>query len=489
MDAGAAVLIGPVSEDQVQGRRSNYVMWCGNVPSDATLDELWRFFAQIPTDFTVPHADASPDTSSEGMPRRAPADAGAPSDMPDRNAGILSIFIMSRSNCAFVNYVSDASLERACAYFHGKPLRTRPGCPRLVCRPRRVEDVEYAGVAAQRGKGVHTNWYRQQREQQREQHEADDSLEARASGDVRDSANDSDSRSFASTNSSLLRQPLFEHRYFILKSRSAEALATALRTNVWSTQPHNEGVLDQAFRNSSVVTLLFSENFSGQFFGYATMSSRIGGAMPNAERLARTADDDLDKSVASAMLIPSPGRDDGSWEAASEAFAVNNENSASSTVSSASAAALPVMQEQEEFEELAASATRHNRQLDLLSADEPASQDAPTGVGDATLTPPAERSVPTPESGSTLSPSQSQPGASSGSALETIHDSTSQLGRPFYIRWKTTKPLPFHEIQTLRNPWRDNRLVKVSRDGTELEPNVGAQLLAIWDAYAQKNST
>ena len=97
--------------------------------------------------------------------------------------------------------------------------------------------------------------------------------------------------------------------------------------------------------------------------------------------------------------------------------------------------------------------------------------------------------MPTPESGSTLSPSQSQPGASSGSALETIHDSTSQLGRPFYIRWKTTKPLPFHEIQTLRNPWRDNRLVKVSRDGTELEPNVGAQLLAIWDAYAQKNST
>ena len=60
------------------------------------------------------------------------------------------------------------------------------------------------------------------------------------------------------------------------------------------------------------------------------------------------------------------------------------------------------------------------------------------------------------------------------------------MGQPFLIEWKITKPLPFSEIQSLRNPWRDNRLVKVSRDGTELEPQVGRQLLAIWEHYASK---
>ena len=72
---------------------------------------------------------------------------------------------------------------------------------------------------------------------------------------------------------------------------------------------------------------------------------------------------------------------------------------------------------------------------------------------------------------------------------DSIHDTKStQLGLPFYISWKITKPLPFSEIQTLRNPWRDNRLVKVSRDGTELEPNVGKQLIKIWEAYSKPTS-
>ena len=489
-DAGAAVPNGPVSEDQTQVKRSNFVMWCGNVPSDATIDELNQFFEQIPPEFVVPRADAPSDAPSDAA--SPPATANSAEDVPDMSAGILSIFIMSRSNCAFVNYVSETSLERACAFFHGKPLRARPGCPRLVCRPRRLEDAEYAGVAAQRGKGVHTNWYRQQRqlqrEQRREQRATNSAVNAREANDTRDGTNDSDSLSFASTNSSLLRQPLFGHRYFILKSRNAEALVTALRTNVWSTQPHNEGVLDQAFRNSAAVTLLFSENFSGQFFGYATMSSRIGGAMPHTEKFVRMASDEADQTDAVAESVPSSRSDEAGWEGTDETPAMAKANSVSSAMSSASAAAKSVTGEHQSLEELAASATHHNRHLDALDEDESAhaKPDAQAGVRDKDATPPAEPPAPSSESGSATS--SSQPGPMSSSAAEQIHDSTSQLGRPFYIRWKNTKPLPFHEIQALRNPWRDNRLVKVSRDGTELEPNIGAQLLDIWDAYAQNNS-
>jgi hypothetical protein len=34
----------------------------------------------------------------------------------------------------------------------------------------------------------------------------------------------------------------------------------------------------------------------------------------------------------------------------------------------------------------------------------------------------------------------------------------------------------------LRNPWNGNREVKISRDGTEIEPSVGARLLQEFDA-------
>ena len=70
-----------------------------------------------------------------------------------------------------------------------------------------------------------------------------------------------------------------------------------------------------------------------------------------------------------------------------------------------------------------------------------------------------------------------------------IHESrTLQVGQPFNLEWKITKPLPFSEIHNLRNPWRDNRLIKVSRDGTELEPNIGRQLMAIWEAYLSQDN-
>jgi hypothetical protein len=40
----------------------------------------------------------------------------------------------------------------------------------------------------------------------------------------------------------------------------------------------------------------------------------------------------------------------------------------------------------------------------------------------------------------------------------------------------------FQRTRTLRNPWNGNREVKISRDGTEIEPSVGARLLQEFDA-------
>jgi hypothetical protein len=54
-------------------------------------------------------------------------------------------------------------------------------------------------------------------------------------------------------------------------------------------------------------------------------------------------------------------------------------------------------------------------------------------------------------------------------------------GRPFCVDWIRTDHLSFSRTKYLRNPWNHGREVKISRDGTELEPSVGRQLLEEWD--------
>lgn len=60
-------------------------------------------------------------------------------------------------------------------------------------------------------------------------------------------------------------------------------------------------------------------------------------------------------------------------------------------------------------------------------------------------------------------------------------DKAEGWGREFKIEWIRTERLPFHRTRHLRNPWNHDREVKVSRDGTELEPGVGQRLLDEWN--------
>lgn len=61
-----------------------------------------------------------------------------------------------RSNCAFVNYLTEAHLEhaiRVCTGLLLRPLDRR--CKPLLCRVRMREDDAKSGVGAQRGSGMH----------------------------------------------------------------------------------------------------------------------------------------------------------------------------------------------------------------------------------------------------------------------------------------------------------------------------------------------
>ena len=46
-------------------------------------------------------------------------------------------------------------------------------------------------------------------------------------------------------------------------------LDLSVEKGLWATQKHNEGVLDQAFRTSKEVYLIFGVNKSGEFYGHA----------------------------------------------------------------------------------------------------------------------------------------------------------------------------------------------------------------------------
>ena len=64
---------------------------------------------------------------------------------------------------------------------------------------------------------------------------------------------------------------------------------------------------------------------------------------------------------------------------------------------------------------------------------------------------------------------------------EVADSSQSQdWGRPFQIKWVSLNRVPFYRTRGLRNPWNANREVKIARDGTELEPNVGKRLLQMF---------
>uniref|UniRef100_A0A8C6NIB0 RNA helicase n=1 Tax=Nothobranchius furzeri TaxID=105023 RepID=A0A8C6NIB0_NOTFU len=60
------------------------------------------------------------------------------------------------------------------------------------------------------------------------------------------------------------------------------------------------------------------------------------------------------------------------------------------------------------------------------------------------------------------------------------------LGGGFSVEWVHKESLPFHLTQHILNPWNDNKKVQISRDGQELEPQTGSQLVLLWDQNFRK---
>lgn len=90
-------------------------------------------------------------------------------------------------------------------------------------------------------------------------------------------------------------------KFFILKSLTVEDLELSVRTGIWATQSHNEESLNNAFKTADNVYLVFSANKSGEYFGYARMTSQINedpaAAIEFAPKSAAASDLDLPKAI------------------------------------------------------------------------------------------------------------------------------------------------------------------------------------------------
>lgn len=79
-----------------------------------------------------------------------------------------------------------------------------------------------------------------------------------------------------------------------------------------------------------------------------------------------------------------------------------------------------------------------------------------------------------------------QPGLDRSSSEESEGSSFEpSLNRSFGVHWISRQSVPFYKTRSLRNSWNANRAVKIARDGTELDPDVGQKLFSLFFPHGE----
>ncbi|KAI4086654.1 MAG: hypothetical protein LQ339_009016 [Xanthoria mediterranea] len=350
-------------------KQSGHALWVGNLPSGTQVIDLKDHFSREAT------------------------------------KSIESVFLISKSNCAFVNYRSDEACAAAMARFHDSRFQG----VRLVCRLRRGAPGPASGVPTGPATLVPAIAASQSAiESIRQNREVSSRAEAMAQAD------DADECQVSGKESS---------KFFIMKSLTVEDIELSIRNSIWATQAHNEEALNKAFETAKNVHLVFSANKSGEYFGYARMTSPITeevaasldwapkpGAVIDDPELPRAIPTQATEWAPRGHIIDDSARGTIFWEADPE---------------------------DSDLDRLV--------DIEVHRAEEANSTD--------------------------VAEEHDEPTAPSGAQA---------FGKPFKIEWLTTNRLPFYRTRGLRNPWNANREVKIARDGTELEPSVGRRLLQMF---------
>ena len=172
----------------------------------------------------------------------------------DATREIESLFLISKSNCAFVNYRTEAACTASMTRFHDSRFHG----VRLVCRLRR-SSVPNAQMSIPQKDGMKASPHDQAQSiditrastpastpddspTKEESHESAlldgvdgvDGVHATDGVDGVDGVGSSDER--------------VPEKYFVVKSLTMQDLDASVRNGVWATQSHNEEVLNKAFK-------------------------------------------------------------------------------------------------------------------------------------------------------------------------------------------------------------------------------------------------
>lgn len=186
-------------------KQSGHALWVGNLPPGTTVVALKDHFS-----------------------REATKD-------------IESLFFISKSNCAFVNYRTEASRTAAMHRFHDSCFNG----VRLVCRLRR-SSASASGIPIRPSAVVHTQQANApQPVSPKQDGEAVVGLQGGVPEPLAHQSGDGTPTS-----------PTAANKYFILKSLTLQDLELSTRNGIWATQSHNEDVLNKAFQASPASNMI-----------------------------------------------------------------------------------------------------------------------------------------------------------------------------------------------------------------------------------------
>ncbi|GFF99881.1 cleavage and polyadenylation specificity factor CPSF30 [Aspergillus udagawae] len=374
-------------------KQSGHALWVGNLPAGTTVVDLKDHFSQ----------DATKD--------------------------IQSVFLISKSNCAFINYKTESACVAALSRFHDSRFHG----VRLVCRLRR--GLASPGKTSNIGSSATSPVTEHSGSKLLDSNpEIEETLETRS----------------VHGRHANLRLP---NRYFIVKSLTVGDLELSRQSGIWATQSHNEDNLNRAYETAFNVYLIFSANKSGEYYGYARMMSPIKEdetlalEMPVRPDHGPPEPEELHVIPTQATATAPTGRiiDDSArgtifWEADSS--------------------------EEDEDDDDDDDDEDDDDDGDGSGGDDGSGEGNQEGKGDEN------------------SDEDEIGGGNEKNAAELVEEAAESgfqsIGRPFRVQWLSTERVPFHRTRGLRNPWNANREVKIARDGTEIEPSVGERLIRLF---------
>jgi hypothetical protein len=194
-------------------KQSGHALWVGNLPPGANVVDLKNHFSR------------------------------------DATNNILSVFLISKSNCAFVNYQTEESCSAAMTRFHESHFQG----VRLVCRLRRTSVNPTTGVPT------------------------GPAAASESSPAVVEPASEAESAVQELDTSTEMQDgipgaSLAKDKFFILKSLTVEDLKLSVRNGVWATQSHNEEALNKAYKVREKTTC-----HSSQLIGSRVRGNRLLG--------------------------------------------------------------------------------------------------------------------------------------------------------------------------------------------------------------------